>query len=241
MSSENSQVKTGPSEAEQFFSDAPVRSLAREAYLHIKRMILAGALRMGDKISEKEIALSLGVSRTPIREALKQLELYGVVEFKPRSYAKVATISRIETLQLAQVRIELERLAIKCILADKDTLDPVPLMNAFERAVAAVDAGMLADAYLYDSAFHLELARQSRNPILHDTLERLDAKSQLVRVRAQTVPEQYKAQLLEHRHMVDLLRRNDHDEALSLIKTHITPRFWAARGFSTETQSLDSE
>lgn len=207
------------------------RSLADEAYCHIKRMILAGELRSGDKISEKEIAARLEVSRTPIREALKMLEQYGVVEFKPRSYAKVASITREETSKLARVRVEIEALAVRILMEDKSLLDAASLRDKVERSIAALEDGNRVDAYLFDSAFHLELGRQSGNNILYDVMERLDAKSQLVRVHARTVSEQYLAQLREHATLVNLLEKGREAKALELVAKHITPRFWAARGF----------
>ena len=209
------------------------RSLAEEAYCHIERMILSGKLKSGDKISEKDIAAGLGVSRTPIREALKMLEQYGVVEFKPRSYAKVASITREETIKLAEVRVEIEKLAARTLLADRGLFHPEALLAKVERSLQSLDEDNLADAYLFDSAFHLEWARQSDNAILYDVVQRLDAKSQLVRIHSRTLKECYREQLREHIDMVRLLDKGAKKELMDLITKHITPRFWAARGFDT--------
>ncbi len=207
------------------------RSLVHEAYDHIKRMILIGELKSGDRISEKAIATRLEVSRTPIREALKMLEQYGVIEFKPRSYAKVSSITRDEMVKLAQVRIEIERLAARTLLSRPELFRPEILLDKADRAIRELMRENLADCYLFDSAFHLELARQSDNGILLDVMERLDSKSQLVRVASQTQPKHYLLQLREHLELVRLLKAGAEDEVMRLIHQHITPRSWASRRF----------
>lgn len=205
-------------------------SLCQIAYMYIKRLILSGELKGGDKISEKEIAQRLEVSRTPIREALKQLEQYGVVEFKPRSYAKVVSITSQDAIDLAMVRIEIEKLAARTILANPELLDAGALLEKVDLSLRAVDGGNMPEAYLNDSAFHLELARQSGNPILCDALARLDSKSQLVRVHSRANPEAYGRQLEEHRRIVERLSAGDAPGAMKVIATHITPRFWESKG-----------
>lgn len=207
------------------------RSLAEEAYLHIKRMILAGELKSGDKISEKDIAQTLGVSRTPIREALKMLEQYGVVIFKPRSYAKVASITREETIDLALVRIEIEKLAIASILANPERFQPRVLSDIVARSLKELKAGNMAECFLYDSEFHLELGRQSGNTVLYDIMQRLDSKSQLVRVHSRTAKDVYRKQLKEHLEIVQFMKQGLEKEAVALLAKHITPRSWEARDF----------
>lgn len=204
------------------------RSLVQEAYHHIKHMILSNELRSGDKISEKEIAARMNVSRTPIREALKMLEQYGVVEFKPRSYAKVVSITREETIKLAQVRVEIEKLAIRTLMRHPEQFHPDRLLERAERAIAALERGDTAEAYLFDSEFHLELARQSDNSILYDVMERLDSKTHLVRTHSMATREHYLEQLREHVAIVSLLEQGKAEEVMALTTVHITPRFWAS-------------
>lgn len=201
-----------------------VRSLSQEAYNHIKRLILSGVFKDGEKIPEERIANILNVSRTPIREALRQLEQYGLVEIKPRSYAKVAGVSAEEAGQIAIVRLALEGLAVKILAAKADLVNFDALKDLANQAIERLDAGNVAEANLLDSAFHLELARQSGNAVLYGILERLDAKNQLARVRANLSSERYRAYLQEHQELVRLLMAGEMEKLLAKLESHIAPK-----------------
>ncbi len=201
------------------------RSLSEEAYEHIKRLILSGVFKDGEKIPEEKIAQILNVSRTPIREALRQLEQYGLVVIKPRSYAKVASVTFREAEQVAHVRLELEKLAVRSIVKTvvKDDLDA--LARIARQAVAKFREGSLAETFMLDSAFHLELVRRSGNNILYDILERLDAKNQLVRVRsvAARPAEMVERLLREHQAWVTMLANGDEEGLMRAVEAHIIP------------------
>lgn len=201
-----------------------VRSLSQEAYNHIKRLILTGVFKDGEKIPEEKIASILNVSRTPIREALRQLEQYGLVEIKPRSYAKVAGVTAEEARQIATVRAHLEELAVRLLVESPSRLKADALTSLAIQAVERIDKGNIAEAYLLDSAFHLELAKQTGNLPLHSILERLDAKNQLVRIRASLPVDRYRVYLMEHMEIVRLLTAGELDKILAILQNHITPK-----------------
>ena len=201
-------------------------SLSHHAYIHIKQLILSGKLKCGEKISDKILSKALNVSRTPVREALKLLEQYGLIEFKPRSYAKVATISEDAAKCLAMVRIEIEKLAARLLIADNEKLNPDTLTRYVDRSLHHMNNGNIAEAFLNDSAFHLEMARQSNNPTLYEVLERLDSKSHLIRLRSMLIPEAYSQQLHEHLEIIDCLKKRNQKKVLRLLELHINIRFW---------------
>jgi len=87
-------------------------SLSEQVYYYIKRLILSGEIQGGQRIPEEKVAQQFGVSRTPIREALKRLEEYGLIQIKPRSYAVVVALEPHEAGQLAVIRSSLETLAV---------------------------------------------------------------------------------------------------------------------------------
>ena len=90
-------------------------SLSDQVYTMLKEQILSGELKGGMKIPEESLAEQFGVSRTPIREAIRRLSEYGLVTIKPRSYATVSVISSEEASDIARVRVTLEQLAIDSI------------------------------------------------------------------------------------------------------------------------------
>jgi len=91
------------------------QSLSEQVYHYIKRLILSGEIRGGEKIPEEKVAQQFGVSRTPIRGALHRLEEYGLIQIKPRSYAVVVALEPQEAGPLAMIRSQLETLAVSLL------------------------------------------------------------------------------------------------------------------------------
>lgn len=204
------------------FHPLNANSLAQESFLQIKRLILSGFFRPGERIPEEKVAAILHVSRTPIREALRQLEQIGLVILKPRSYAKVAEVTEGEAREIAVVRGTLESLVFRELLAH-GWLNTARLTAITQSALDKLAADNVGEAFILDSAFHLELARQSGNETLYGVLERLDAKVQLVRLRTGLTPKQYHDSLNMHFMLLQLLESGDVAGASTLLVRHITP------------------
>ncbi len=201
------------------------KSLAQEAFCYIKRLILSGSLKGGDKIPEERIAHLLNISRTPIREAIRKLGQYGLVEIKPRSHAKVACISMKEAEEIARVRVELEKLALRSFVGAATGEDLAVLGEMAERHIETMKRGNIADAFEQDSAFHLELIRRSGNMITYDILERLDAKNQLMRIRPSISLKKHREYALDHLKVIRLLREGDERELMRTIESHLMHDF----------------
>ena len=201
------------------------RSLAQEAFEHIRLSILSGQLREGEKVPEEKIAQALNVSRTPIREALRRLERYGLVVIKPRSYAMVAGVSREQADHIAHTRCELEKLAARYLVRNAGREDVAVLRDLAERMRARVKSGDMGGALLLDSAFHLEMAQRSGNQVVYDLLERLDPKSQFIRIRiaAGTRPECMGGMMDQHLAIVERLEAGDEQGLLEAIESNIVP------------------
>ena len=157
-------------------------------YTLLKEQILNGKLKGGERIPEETLAAQYGVSRTPIREAIRRLSEYGLVEIKPRSYAEVCAITPKEATDIAEVRVALEQLAIDTIdqLTYKEHIQDIARHAA--DCQYAMNIGDRAKVFEEDSLFHLALARASNNKELAQICERLDAKVQQLRI-AQNLPE----------------------------------------------------
>ncbi|MFL6560101.1 MAG: GntR family transcriptional regulator, partial [Bacillus sp. (in: firmicutes)] len=98
-------------------------SIREHAYIYLKEMILEGELKAGDRLIERELAGKLGISRTPIREALFRLESQGFVKTVPRKGVVVSNISENEVIEVFTILSSLEVLAVKLAAGrmDKDT------------------------------------------------------------------------------------------------------------------------
>ena len=102
------------------------KSLADQVYDLVKEQILSGKIACGSKISEDSLASQFGVSRTPIREALKRLSTYGLVQMEPRSHSSVISLSNKESKDIAEFRVYLESFAI-------DHIAPIDLKENLEK------------------------------------------------------------------------------------------------------------
>lgn len=200
-------------------------SLSQGAFEHIRLSIFAGELRPGEKIPEERIAHMLQVSRTPIREALRRLERYGLVVIKPRSYAMVADISDREVMQIARIRCELEKLGARYLLANASLEDIHRLRTLAESILDKAHSDDIGGALLLDGSFHMEMIRRSGNETLYGVLESIDAKCQLLRVRkaAAISAEKLVRQMEQHVAIVDRLEAGDEAGVLTLLECNIVP------------------
>ena len=197
-------------------------SLSDQVYTMLKDQILSGQLKGGMKIPEESLAEQFGVSRTPIREAIRRLAEYGLITIKPRSHATVSVISEQEASDIARVRVTLEQLAIDSIDEASYAQNVKELSRYAADCQYAMGIGDRATVFEQDSLFHLALIRASRNSALISISERLDAKIQQLRI-AQNLPEdELSYYLAQHAQIMSLLKNGDKEACKRLLYEHIT-------------------
>jgi DNA-binding GntR family transcriptional regulator len=197
------------------------QSLSDQVYYYIKRMILSGEIRGGERIPEEKVAERFGVSRTPIREALSRLEEYGLIQIKPRSYAEVVALEPQEASQLAIIRSQLETLAVG-LLTDCGTEQDFNDLDLLVRECDALIAeGDMAAAFEKDRLLHLEIARRTGNRHLYEICEKLDTKVQLLRLVLRIPLGKLKLYIKHHGEIVAAMKRRDGESAIALMKHHI--------------------
>jgi GntR family transcriptional regulator, rspAB operon transcriptional repressor len=197
------------------------QSLSDQVYDYIKRLILSGEIRGGERIPEEKVAKKFGVSRTPIREALSRLEEYGLIKIKPRSYAEVVALEPQEAGQLAVIRSQLETLAVS-LLADCGTEEDFRELDLLAKECNTLIAeGDIATTFEKDSLLHLEIARRTGNSHLYEICEKLDAKIQLLRLVLSIPLEKLIVYVKHHDEIIDAMKRRDQESAIALMKHHI--------------------
>lgn len=197
------------------------KTISDQVYDHIKRLILSGGLTGGEKIPEVRIADQLGVSRTPVREAIRKLVEYGLVVLKPRSYALVATINPKEARDISTVRLALEKLSFRSFaaIASEEALD-----HLRDLAITCKQAnrdGDTAGAYERDSQLHLEIARGTENAELLRMLRTIDAKLQLLRLKQHLPPDTLSVYFDQHETLIQLMRDRQLPQIDALLERHI--------------------
>lgn len=197
------------------------QSLSEQVYHYIKRLILSGEIRGGEKIPEEKVAQQFGVSRTPIREALSRLEEYGLIQIKPRSYAVVVALEPREAGQLAVIRSQLETLAVSLLTDCGTEQDFQELELLAQECNALIAEGDIAATFEKDSLLHLEIARRTGNRHLYGICEKLDAKVQLLRLVLQLPLEKLKLYVNHHDEIIHAMKTRDKDLAVARMKHHI--------------------
>ncbi|WP_394828540.1 GntR family transcriptional regulator [Pendulispora albinea] len=150
----------------------PRRLLRDEAYGRIRDAIIDGTLAPGEAIRDGELAERLGLSRTPVREALARLSDEGLVESKPGSFTRVTPLSRRDVMDAHVVVLTLHELAVRTAVPKMTETDIHELTDANARFTEALDAADVERALQADDAFHEVFVRVSGNRAIAATIER---------------------------------------------------------------------
>ena len=183
--------------------------------------ILKGELEPGERLMEIQLAERLGVSRTPIREAIRKLELEGLVLMIPRKGAEVAKISEKSLRDVLEVRRSLEELAaeLACQRMDAEALkDLEDAQKAFIQAVESGETMAMAEA---DEHFHDVIYMGTGNTRLVQILNNL--REQMYRYRLEYIKDAEKRQILlvEHESILRAIRSRHVAEAKEAVRAHI--------------------
>ena len=146
-------------------------SLSTKVFHTIREDILSGKYRYNEELKEKTIGDELGVSRTPVREALRQLELEGLVTIIPNKGAYVVGISKEDIKDIYEIRSRLEGLCAKwaCSNITKEQLDELD-ENIYLSEFHAGKDGHAEQILELDNKFHEILYEASKSPVLEHTL-----------------------------------------------------------------------
>ena len=195
----------------------------------LRQAILRGDLEPGERLMEIQLAKKLGVSRTPIREAIRKLELEGLVLTIPRKGAEVAEITEKDMHDVLEVRKALEALAIQlaCEHMVQEDIEELRDKNAaFEESLRSKDVTKIAEA---DVAFHDVIFIATNNQRLVQLLNNL--REQMYRFRVEYLKkEEYYPQLVkEHKEIIQHLEKQRKVEAMQVISRHIDNQVDAVR------------
>lgn len=187
----------------------------------LRQAILKGELEPGERLMEIQLADRLGVSRTPIREAIRKLELEGLVLMIPRKGAEVAKISEKSLRDVLEVRRSLEELAIELAcqrMTEEDISQLGTAQEAFRKAVHQGDPMKIAET---DEAYHDIIYNGTSNNRLVQILNNL--REQMYRYRLEYIKESEKRQILliEHDRILKAVRGRHVAEAKEAIREHI--------------------
>lgn len=201
------------------------KNLADQVYDHIKRLILSGQLKGGEKIPEEKLSQLFGISRTPLREALFRLSDYGLIYLKPRSYSVVTILDGEKAKQIAQVRLHMEILATELFMARAGENDFETLQIIMEECLQLTEKGDFAGSFEADSRLHLEIAKRCGNVVLYDMMENLDARIQLCRLNQHLPIDKLIKYTKQHKVLLKALKEKNKEKVDEMLRNHIIHDF----------------
>ena len=196
----------------------PLRELV---FTTLRQAILKGELKPGERLMEIQLAEKMGVSRTPIREAIRKLSNEGLVTLIPRKGAIVAGISEKMLTDVLQVRMTLEKMAYECAFrnfSDKDMEALKKAEEVFENAVRDGDLVRITEA---DEGFHFVIYEAADNDKLREILHNLRENMYRYRMEYSKDVETRKALIEEHRMILDSFAAKDAASGLGVVEKHI--------------------
>lgn len=200
------------------------QSLRGKVFQKLREDILSGVYKEHDELREATIGEELGVSRTPVREALRQLELEGLVAIVPNKGAYVTGITRKDVHDIYKIRSMLEglcaRWATEHITPEQiDELEEVILLSEFHLKKAA--QGKAEQVSELDGKFHKVLYQASDSRILEHVLSDFHKYVQMARTMSVGEKDRAERSIDEHRAILEAIKAKDADLAEKLANEHI--------------------
>ncbi|WP_328554473.1 MULTISPECIES: GntR family transcriptional regulator [unclassified Streptomyces] len=203
---------------------------ADRVYAHVKQGVLERRYEGGALLTEGELADAVGVSRTPVREALLRLEAEGLIRLYPKKGALVLPVSAQEIADVVETRqLVEEHAARKAVPASPRLIARLEELLAQQKEQAA--AGDLAAAAVTDRCFHAEIVRSGGNEILSRLYDQLRDRQLRMGVAVMHAhPDRITKTLVEHEQILQALRSGDADAVVALIHGHVSWFSNLARG-----------
>ena len=187
----------------------------------LRQAILRGEMEPGERLMEIQLAQKLGVSRTPIREAIRKLELEGLVIMIPRKGAEVAHITEKDMKDVLEVRSTLEELVVELAIKNvtDEKIEELKCANkVFESAIVSKDAVNIVEA---DVKFHDILYSMTNNARLIQIINNLREQMYRYRVEYLKNNDVYEQLVEEHELLIQAVIKHDKAQAKDIICRHI--------------------
>ena len=196
----------------------------------LKEEILSGKLEPGSSLNTLELSKRLGVSRTPIREALNHLTLIGLAEYEPYRGCFVRSLSIEEILEIYYIRGALAGIAARLAvpnIGDEETKVLSKLCDEMDELLAANEQELMLEK---NAQFHEIIQKAARSPRLENLIHQFYTQSEQYRHLALELPGRYKEVCAEHRRILEAIQRKDSEAAEKYSREH---HFNTARWIAT--------
>jgi DNA-binding GntR family transcriptional regulator len=201
----------------------PFATKSDYAYLRVRQAILSGELEPGSVLNQATLARTMGISTTPLREALRRLKAEGLVQLDAHRDAHVADLTAEEARDMLDLRRSLDPLGA-ALAAERRTKADIAVIRASHEGLEPLDVDATAQHLRAHRRFHAAIYQASHNDLLVKTLDELWDKADRYRLlalqndRGDAAREQKRA---EHRELMEAVISGDGDRAFSVMLAHI--------------------
>ena len=199
----------------------PRTGLHEQAAAKLRTLIVRGDLSPGEPLLEVDISKALGISRTPLREAFKQLAAEGLVELRLNRGAVVAALRREELAELFEAVSGIERCAAELAAIRMTTADAERLEALQDRIEGHHDRGELRDYFEVNQQIHSAIVGFARNSVLKASHDALLARAERARFFALSAHGRWDESVREHRQILAALKARDAERAGQLLGHHV--------------------
>ena len=196
-------------------------SLGSKIFILLRDRILNESYQCGDKLNELTLAKELKISRTPIREALKQLELEGLVESIPNKGVYVKGFSPRDIDDMFEIRLSLEGLAVSFAIDRMDEVHLAKIKEVFELLEFYTAKGDFDKVNDFNILFHESIYQATQSTYFEQILKDIHYYVSVTSRHSIARPERLESSLLEHRAILEAIIDRDKEEATARIQRHI--------------------
>ena len=216
------------------FRDAsdPAQTAAERAYQEVRQRILDGRLPAGRRLKELDLARELGISRTPVRDALSRLNVEGLLDFRPNLGATVAVWSEVQIEQMFRIRAMLEPFAAEIAaseIGEAEIGELRALCGIMEEAARRESSADLMRLAAANARFHRMIIDATRSEHLAKLIAMAMDAPLTLRIFSRYTHEEIQRSMRHHREVVDALSCRDPAWAASAMRTHILSGLGPAR------------
>ncbi|MGI9426410.1 MAG: GntR family transcriptional regulator [Hyphomicrobiaceae bacterium] len=205
------------------------RPLSAQLADRIRSLILEGDYEPGQRLQEKELSETFGVSRTPLREALKVLSSEGLVTLAPNRGATITQLTDEELAETFPVMGVLEGLAgeLACRNATDEEITAIGVLHA--RMVESYQARELASYYDFNRQIHAQILAAARNATLKHQTEQLAGRVRRARFRGAMSEQRWSQAVAEHEQILRALKSRDGAALADVLRRHVDTKFETVR------------
>lgn len=196
-----------------------------ELVTRVRDMIIEGTLAPGSRIHEGQLGAALGISRTPLREALKSVASEGLIELVPGRGAVVRQLTRRDVRNMLDVLGALETLAGRLACRNGSDAQIAEVRRLHDEMMALYAVRNRLEYYKRNQAIHAAIATMSGNAFLAASHESIQSRLRRIRFIGNEEPEKWQGAVAEHEEMIVALERRDADKLDEVIGRHLE-RTW---------------